>query len=270
MVKPIGGVFLRIKLAAVFLGFSLGFACSATHYKQTLRPDTKPQNPTTKPPIIDPIGTISTTIPVTHSRDASTYIWATRHQEVLSLNKLRRPKIVFIGNSILHYWGGEPVSKITRGAGSWNEYFRPKDVRNLGFGFDRIENTLWRVHNGELDGFNASHIIILIGTNNLAINTDAEIIEGLKFLVQSVGRHQPLARIVLFGILPRRNYEARILKLNVNIAGVAASLKVHYASASNLFLDENQNIDEKLFSDGVHPNTQGYQILAPFINDFLN
>lgn len=207
--------FLRINFLAFFLAFTLSFACGKTEVNQIVTPDPNPKDTVIKPPIVDPIGTISTTIPVTHTRDASTYIWATRHQEVLNLNKLRPPKIVFIGNSILHYWGGEPTAPITRGGASWDQYFKPKDVRNLGFGFDRIENTLWRVHNGELDGYNASHIVLLIGTNNLSVNTNAEIIEGLNFLVQAIRRHQPSAKVILFGLLPRRNYEHELQRLTL-------------------------------------------------------
>ena len=251
-------IFLRAKLVALLLGFLFSFACGKTEVKQSAKP------------VKDSIGTISTTIPVTHTRDASTYIWATRHQEVLNLNKQRPPKIVFIGNSILHYWGGEPTAPLIRGADSWNQYFKPKDVRNLGFGFDRIENVLWRVYNGELDGYTASHIVLLIGTNNLSVNTDGEIVEGLDFLIQAVKRHQPAAKIILMGLLPRRNYEARIAILNDRISGVASISKVQYASASNLFLGADEKIRENLFSDGVHPNPEGYRLLAPFINTYLN
>lgn len=269
-------VFLRFSFFAWLVGCLLNFAWAQTEVIQAVYPELNPKDTRIRDSypakgfIVDSIGTISTTIPVPHTRDASTYIWAKRHQEVLNLNKIRPPKIAFLGNSILHYWGGEPKAPLARGADSWDKYFKPKDVRNLGFGYDRIENTLWRVHNGELDGFDASHVLILIGTNNLSVNTDAEIITGLKFLVQSVIRHQPSAKIVLMGLLPRRNYETRIITLNSSVSIMASSLKVEYASASDLFLSENQKIDENLFSDGVHPNAQGYQLLAPFINSFLN
>src|SRR5690606_11244862 len=208
-------VYIKTKLLVLLIGLFLASACERSNaYKQKDKDKKEIENPATEEPIEDPIGTISTTIPVTHTRDASTYTWVTRHQEVLALNKQRPPKIVFIGNSILHYWGGEPAAPITRGADSWNRYFKPKDVRNLGFGFDRIENALWRVHHGELDGYTATHIVVLMGTNNLSVNTDDEIIEGLDFLLQSVKRHQPDAKVILMGILPRRNYESRIVTLN--------------------------------------------------------
>ncbi len=262
-------VFLSTRLVALFLSCLLSFACGKT-VKQSGNSRLRIRNALIKELVKDSIGTTSTTIPATHTRDAATYIWASRHQEVLRLNKLRPPKLVFIGNSILHYWGGEPAAPISRGADSWDKYFKPKSVRNLGFGYDRIENVLWRVHNGELDGYNASHVVILIGTNNLSINTDEEITEGLKFLVKSVIRHQPSAKIILMGLLPRVNYEARILTLNVKISGIADSLKVQYVSASSLFLSSNQKINKKLFSDGVHPNTEGYRLLAPYIDAYLN
>lgn len=262
--------YLKTGLVVLFLGLSLSFACTKSNSALQKDTDSKPKQPEVTSPVEDPIGTLSTTIPVTHTRDASTYIVATRHQEVLNLNKQRPPKIVFIGNSILHYWGGEPTAPLTRGADSWNMHFKPKDVRNLGFGFDRIENVLWRVHNGELDGYTATHIVVLIGTNNLSVNTDDEIIEGLDFLLQAIKRHQPSSKIILMGLLPRRNYEARIAMLNNRISGVANILKLQYASASHLFLGTNEKIQENLFSDGVHPNTEGYRLLAPFINTYLN
>ncbi|WP_353138755.1 GDSL-type esterase/lipase family protein [Pseudopedobacter sp.] len=262
--------YAKMKIFLSFIWLSLIAACekgNAAKQKSTDSKETEIQVP--KESIEDPIGNISTTIPVTHTRDASTYTWAVRHQEVLALNKQRPPKIVFIGNSILHYWGGEPTAPITRGADSWNQHFKPKDVRNLGFGFDRIENALWRVHHGELDGYAATHIVVLIGTNNLSVNTDDEIIEGLDFLLQSVKRHQPDAKVILMGILPRRNYESRIATLNNRTVEIATKLKLQYVNAGDLLLGTNGKINESLFSDGVHPNADGYRLLAPFINSYL-
>lgn len=56
----------------------------------------------------DTIYQASTTLPVTQSRDSKHYKWLERHQEILKLNKVKPPKNILIGNSIIHYWGGEP------------------------------------------------------------------------------------------------------------------------------------------------------------------
>jgi len=214
-------------------------------------------------------GLISTTIPVTQRRDAASYDWETRHNEVLALNKKMKQKVVFIGNSITHYWGGIPAAPYARGAASWNKYFEPRHAINMGFGWDRIENVLWRVHHGELDGISPKQIVIMIGTNNLEHNTDTEIVQGLRFLVTAIQLKQPVATILLMGILPRRSMEKRITHLNKMIAETTTGINIKYADAGTLYLKENDTINEKLFSDGLHPNDAGYEKLGNFIDGLL-
>ena len=79
-------------------------------------------------------------------------------------------------------------------------------LRNYAFGWDRIENLLWRLYHGELDGFEAEKIFVMIGTNNLHLNSDNQILEGLQFLVDAINIRQPKAEITFKGLLPRRNY----------------------------------------------------------------
>lgn len=99
----------------------------------------------------EPTGKYNTMQPCRQYRDR-TYDWETRHREVLKMNKTNPPEIVFMGNSITHYWGGQPRAPISRGEDSWEKYLAPHGVRNLGYGWDVIENVLWRVYHGELEG----------------------------------------------------------------------------------------------------------------------
>jgi hypothetical protein len=75
----------------------------------------------------------------------------------------------------------------------------------VSLGSDRIENVLWRVYHEELDGIEPDKIVINIGTNNLLINTDEEIINGLDFLIKAIKIRQPKAKVYLLGLYPRRN-----------------------------------------------------------------
>ena len=211
------------------------------------------------------IENITTTIPVTQRRDANTYDWETRHNEVLQYNKTHTPKVVFIGNSIIHYWGGEPAAPIARGSHSWEKYLSDKNTVNMGFGWDRIENVLWRVHHGELDGITPKQIVLMIGTNNLDFNTNDEIIQGLQFLVKAIQLKQPKSNIMILGILPRKNLEERVSVLNQQIAKIASGMSVRFADASGLFLNINKKVTESLFFDGLHPNADGYERLGKFI-----
>jgi lysophospholipase L1-like esterase len=140
---------------------------------------------------------------------------------------------------------------------------------NLGFGWDRIENVLWRVYHEELDGYTAKQVIIMIGTNNLHLNSDKEIIEGLRWLVQAIQIRQSKAAILLVGILPRRQQEKRVSLLNEGIVQAAGELNITYADPGQVFLNSEGKIQESLFSDGLHPNEEGYGKLAERLRPYL-
>jgi lysophospholipase L1-like esterase len=217
----------------------------------------------------EPIGSYSTTQPRTQFRDAAIYDWETRHRAEIAQAKAKPPRIVFMGNSITHYWGGLPEAPISRGADSWNTVLAPLGTQNFGYGWDRIENVLWRVYHEELDGYSAAQVVLMIGTNNLQLNSDAEIIEGLKFLVGAIRARQPSADILLLGILPRRQQEPRILELNKGIALACGQLNTTFADPGTVFLKPDGIIDEALFTDGLHPNAEGYQKLISKLAPYL-
>ena len=218
----------------------------------------------------EPVGPYSTTQPVKQYRSL-TYDWNLRHLRELEMNKTNPPRIVFLGNSITHYWGGEPSFKVHRGEDSWNQYFKPAGVRNLGFSWDRIENVLWRVYHGEIDGYKTRQVLINIGTNNLAYNTDTEIIAGLKLLIQAVKERQPQAKVLLIGIYPRLDGEARVAALNKKLILLAGEENVNYADPGVGLLDSTgKHVVTSLFIDGkLHPNDKGYQIIARALKPYL-
>lgn len=216
-----------------------------------------------------PVGTLKTQIPTRHNREPGSYVWEERHHEILKLNQTEPTKIVFIGNSITHNWGGKPLNNRIKGADSWAKYLEPLQVRNFGFGWDRVENVLWRVYHDELDGITPEKIVINIGTNNLHLNTDDEIVQGLDLLVQAIQARQPQAKILLLGIYPRRGQEERVITLNKGIQALAQSLKIGYANIGKVLVLKDGKINEALFSDGLHPNAEGYELLGKDLEPLL-
>jgi len=214
-------------------------------------------------------GTYSTQKPVIQSREMGGYNWEERHRAILELNKKNPPKTVLFGNSITHFWGGEPSGYHAYGKDSWEDTFRNKSARNFGFGWDRIENVLWRVHHGELDGYKAEHIFVMIGTNNFQINTNEEIVEGWDTLIKAIRQRQPDARLTMVGIYPRRDQEDRVNILNDRLAALTGEHNVQFANPGKVLLQADQKIDEKLFSDGLHPNTEGYRKLGTIFKTLL-
>ena len=217
----------------------------------------------------EPLGTEVTTIPVTQSREPENYNWEARHQELLTLNKKDPPKICFIGNSITHYWGGTPAAPIVNGSKSWDKYMEPLEIRNFGFGWDRVENVLWRVYHDELDGYNADQILLNIGTNNLHLNTNKEIIDGLEQVIRAIKQRQPAAKLLIMGLYPRRNDELKVVELNSLISKLASENEINYMDVGEFLLNKDAKIDEALFLDGLHPNNKGYNKIAPEIENYL-
>ena len=221
--------------------------------------------------------------PRTQQRDP--YSWLQRHEQVLQRNCDEAPQIVMIGNSITHYWTDATRSPEDTKAyrSSWDRLFKGRIVHNLGFGFDRIENGLWRVIHGELSGYSADKVFLLLGTNNLSTNTDEEIVDGMLMLIRAVRRYQPTARIYQCGIMPRHDQLQRVAHINallkekINqlstlsspLGGVRGGFSIQFVDLSPGFLDSDGHLIESLFSDGLHPNARGYEIEARNLEKYV-
>ncbi len=205
-------------------------------------------------------GTESTCIPCKQQRDP--YDWQARHEQILKLNRTDSPEAVIIGNSIVHYWAGEPLAHQQQGKHAWSRLFKGTKVHNLGFGWDKIENVLWRIYHGELDGYEAKNIFMLIGTNNLQFNTDHEIIEGIVFTAKAIRERQPSAKLHVIGILPRKGQEQRIAHINTELQQELVKSNAIYIDLTPFLTKRDGRIDESLFGDGLHPNEKGYKKIA--------
>ncbi len=134
-----------------------------------------------------------------------------------------------IGDSITHMWGGEPKSNVVRGAKAWEATFGKTPVLNMGFGWDRTQNVLWRLENGEFEGLAPKWVVLCIGTNNLTgtknarENTPSEIVEGIFLICDKIQQRAPQAKLIVMGVLPRGEkpdnpFRAKIKAINELLA----------------------------------------------------
>lgn len=200
------------------------------------------------------------------------YDWYARHEDVLRAVKTARPEIVLIGDSITHFWGGEPKSEIVNGGETWTKTFGNRAVLNLGFGWDRTQNALWRLTHGQFDGLAPKLVIILIGTNNLSgtenarANTPAEIVEGILTICRVIHTKSPSSRIVVMGLFPRdlspeHEFRASIASVNAQLAVELPALpQTEFFNISERFLEPDGTISPEIMGDGVHPTSKGYHI----------
>jgi len=88
------------------------------------------------------------------------------HRQLVEKAKKGGIDVYFEGDSITRRWGtSEPGYR--ENYLNWRKNFFGWNAANFGWGADNIQNILWRLTNGELDGVNPKVIVLMAGANNL-------------------------------------------------------------------------------------------------------
>ena len=209
------------------------------------------------------------------------YDWNARHTAVLVAKKDFNPEIVMIGDSITHFWGGNhPKDKLQRGPNAWKKLFEAWRVLNLGFGWDRTQNVLWRLEHEEFDGLKPRYVVINIGTNNLTgtanarENTPPEIAAGIAAICRKIRDKSPDSRIILMAVFPRgaaadNPFRPKITALNALLATYAKSQQLTFLDLGPKLLQPDGSLSTEIMDDGTHPTEKGYAIWAEALRTVL-
>lgn len=213
----------------------------------------------------------STLVPVTQGRDWRVYDWPARHEAAVALMQARQPEIVMLGDSIIHFWGGEPSGEHVGGRRTapevWDRFFTARRTVNLGYGWDRTENVLWRLRHGEFEQVSPKVVVLMIGTNNIPLNTPDEIAAGISAICDEIHQRSPASRILLLGIFPRGEKpdanRATIEAVNQRLATFEGrGGVVTYLDIGDRFLAADRSISKDVMYDFLHPTAKGYEIWA--------
>jgi lysophospholipase L1-like esterase len=194
------------------------------------------------------------------------------HTQLLEKAKQGRIDIYFEGDSITRRWGATDYPDLLA---NWNQNFFGWNAADFGWGADTIQNILWRLDNGELDGVNPRIIVLLAGTNNVgnAALPDgdaaavADITQGLRAILQVMREKAPAATIVITGIFPRNDKPAVmpvIDRINGNLSKLADGKKIRYLNVNDRLADRDGKLFDGMMNarDKLHPAIQGYQVWA--------
>jgi (4-O-methyl)-D-glucuronate---lignin esterase len=193
------------------------------------------------------------------------------HSQLLEKAKKGRIDIYFEGDSITRRWGATDYPDLLA---NWKQNFFGWNAADFGWGADRIENILWRLAHGELDGVNPKIIVLLAGTNNVGntvppVGDDgkvADITRGLKAVLDTLRAKAPGATIIATAIFPRNDNMAvmpAIDKINRNLAQLAYGGKIRYLNINARLADADGRLfDGMMNSDKLHPAIPGYQVWA--------
>lgn len=170
-------------------------------------------------------------------------------------------RVVFMGNSITIGWLSHHP-----------EFFEGKPYVNRGIGGQTTPQMLLRFRQDVVD-LKPAVVVILAGTNDIAENTGPisleDIMGNIKSMAELAMNHK--IRVVLASVIPAADYpwrpgmkpDTKIPKLNAMIKAYAGETGLIYLDYFSAMTDGQNGLIESLGYDGVHPNTAGYQVMAP-------
>lgn len=181
--------------------------------------------------------------------------------------------VAMIGDSITHWW--EYVDNAV-----YPDLKRTYSILNLGYGGDRSNQALWRVKNGELDGYRAKVVTVMIGTNDQRdeFDTSEKTAARIGEIVATIRAKQPQAKVLLMAIFPRCNprqtkARARSARATELIRQYADGENVLFCDFRDAFLKDDDTGRFDLLYDGTHPGPNGLRAwrdrLLPYFEKYV-
>ena len=172
-------------------------------------------------------------------------------------------RVVFFGDSITDFWG--------RGEDN-GEFFPGKPYVNRGISGQTTPQMLVRFAQ-DVVALKPRIVVVLAGTNDIAGNTGPatpQMIEDNYAAMAAIARSNDI-RIVFASILPAKVYPWRsgiqpvpaIREVNAWLKAYCAREKLVYLDYYSAMADADGGMRTGLSSDGVHPNSAGYAVMAP-------
>lgn len=198
------------------------------------------------------------------------------HEQLVAKAKAGHIDLYFLGDSITRRWGCTDPQWSELFA-NWKKNFFGWNAGNFGWGADRIQNILWRIQNGELDGVNPKVIVILAGTNNVGNQPGgdekiADIVEGFRALIATCREKAPRATIILTAIFPRNDNRAvlpEIQRINDELAKLADGKTILYLNVNDRLASPEGILFDGMSADKLHLTAKGYQVWADGLRPIL-
>lgn len=200
--------------------------------------------------------------------------WMKRHEEFVAEAHRGGIDVLFLGDSITDFWRN-------RGKAVWEREFGSMRAANFGISGDRTQHVLWRLRNGEADGYRPKVVVLIIGTNNTGMenhtttprNSVPEVIDGVTAVVHELRGRFPEAKILFLAIFPRGEKDSlqrtQVTDANQALAKLNDGRHVFFLDIGAKFLDAEGNIPRDVMPDLLHPSEKGYELWADAIREPL-
>jgi len=197
------------------------------------------------------------------------------HEQLVEKARRGGIDIYFEGDSITRRWGTSEA-QYREFLDNWRRNFFGWNAADFGWGGDTVQNILWRLTNGELDGVQPKVIVLLAGTNNVgAAGRDSvdealvrEVVQGTRAILDVMRQKAPGAVVIVTGVTPRRDRSGGMTRMptidaiNSRLATLADGRRIRYINVNDRLTGRNGALAEGVTVDGLHLSVAGYQIWA--------
>ena len=189
--------------------------------------------------------------------------WRGKHEQYVATAKKGGVEVLFLGDSITELWkaAGKEV---------WARNYAAMKAANFGISGDRVENILWRITNGELDGIHPKVVVLLAGINNSwGTPRDKQeergryIAAGLTEIVKTIREKLPGTKVLLLATFPLGDGTAPCVRLsNETIAKLDDGKMIRFLDIGPKLAGADGKVPKDIMPDGTHPSAKGYEIWA--------
>jgi acetyl esterase/lipase/lysophospholipase L1-like esterase len=190
--------------------------------------------------------------------------WMPQHDNYVARARQGNIDVLFFGDSITKGW-------VRDGRDVWMTHFAPMKAENFGISGDSTQHVLWRLQNRELDNIQPKVVVILIGTNNISSRDAPEdIAQALGAIVGEIRHRSPGTRILLLGILPRRELATdpdreTVRAINRLLSQLHDGDHVTFLDIGDKLLQSDGSYSVEISKDFVHLTPKGYEVFADAI-----
>jgi beta-lactamase regulating signal transducer with metallopeptidase domain len=239
----------------VLAGLALGYAAWAQQPERLVTQVARPEAVFT-PAAEAPEGTL------THALEGK------RHDFFIELAQAGDIDLVFFGTTDTEMWWWD------RGKSVWNREFGSLKAANFGSQGTQPRSLLWRIRNGELDGYAAKLIVLQVGPIESWIPDDdrADFLDGFRPIIAEMRARQPQAKLLLMAPLPRGGSLEQWRKRSVSVDSTFAELvdneTVFYANFGASFYNDDGSFKRETWSTGRQ--APGFEIWAQDLQPWLD
>ncbi|MEO1374363.1 MAG: GDSL-type esterase/lipase family protein [Cyanobacteria bacterium J06635_10] len=171
--------------------------------------------------------------------------------------------IIFLGDSLTDQ-------------GEWVELLGNANIKNRGISGDTIGRILNRLDT--IIQTKPKQIFIMVGINDLVNEKKSieAVLEGYKTILSEFKTQSPNTQVFFQSVLPVNNdfvlfwlNNSNIIQLNLQLKSLAKQMNLQYIDLFSHLADDENRLDAKYTTDGLHLNGKGYLIWKEVVEKYV-